>query len=118
MVQKFIYVGIYIYLSYKIKSTSISAAEWLFYITFTLKIIFTDKNMSPPSKKLSGAQNLKRKRIKQVETEKSANLLSKFLRVEKLPDTLSPERQYQQAIEDPLEKALIMKIYSRIVKKI
>lgn len=63
------------------------------------------KTMSLPSKKLSGAQNLKRKRIKQAESEKSANMLSKFLKVEKLSNPLSPVLKSQQTIKDSFEKS-------------
>jgi hypothetical protein len=61
------------------------------------------KNMAPlpPPKKLSGAQNLKRKRQKQDETEKAAKSLAKFLKV-KLPE--SSELVLHATEEDPFNK--------------
>lgn len=59
--------------------------------------------MSLPPKKLSGAQNLKRKRKKQEESEKAAKLLSKFLRPEKSSESLSSELvQLHHATEEDL----------------
>nr|CAD7569872.1 unnamed protein product [Timema californicum] len=54
------------------------------------------QNMSLPTKKLSGAQNLKRKRKKQGETEKAAT----FLRVEKSSESSSSELVQHTTEED------------------
>ncbi|KAF5273664.1 hypothetical protein FQA39_LY07354 [Lamprigera yunnana] len=61
--------------------------------------------MSLLPKKLSSAQNLKRKRTKQDETEKPVKLLSKFLRVEKSSESSSSElAQHQNAKKQDLFK--------------
>lgn len=70
---------------------------------------YRKKNMAPlpPPKKLSGAQNLKRKRQKQDETEKAAKSLAKFLKV-KLPE--SSELVLHATEEDPFNKCSLNEV--------